>query len=439
MKLGLENITALLDSFGNPQEKFPSILIAGTNGKGSVTTYVTSILRRAGYRTGTFYSPHLFRVNERIRINGEEIASRALDDIVGSLRERYQRYPFTFFEGITAAAILYFLREKVDIAVFEVGLGGRLDATRLVNALVTVITGISRDHEEHLGRTNSAILEEKLGITRQGSPLVANLGDKSLIRMAGKFCLSRGIEFIDAGKGISRRMTRIRADSVDFNLVTPVRDYGIIRSRMTGRVQMENVVTAIRTAEVLSGKMKGIGKKAIISGTGEAFFSARFQVLSGNPRVVLDVSHNEEALDSTLETLARISPPEKNVLIFGVMARKQLGDFPIRALVSAREIILVPLKGTGSATGEDLLRRFTGAVEINDSTSSMKGRCVAGREGGSSEKKTGKDRAEVTLARGMTDAVRRAGKILSHDDTLLICGSHLCVEEAVGPVGRFIL
>ena len=411
MKLGLGNITALLDSFGNPQEKFPSVLIAGTNGKGSVTTYMTSILRSAGHSVGTFYSPHLFRINERIRIDGEEIASPVLDGIVGELRERFHSTPFTFFEGITAAAILYFQREKVDFAVFEVGLGGRLDATRLVNAIVTVITGISHDHGEHLGRTRSAILKEKLGITRAGTPLVANLNGYRLTRQAKKYCERNRIDFIDTRSGISRRVKRIGVDSIDFSLVTPVRDYGIITSSMTGRVQMGNATTAVRVAEMLGGKINGIGKKAIKLGISKAAFAGRFQVLPGSPRVILDVSHNEDALISAAETLVRISPPERNVMIFGVMARKELGGFPSRAVSSARDIILVPLRGKGSATGQDLLGRFTDSAGT----------------------------ARITLARGMYDAVRKARKILGPEDTVLIFGSHLCVEEAVGPVGSFLL
>ncbi|MBN2184969.1 MAG: hypothetical protein JW746_06540 [Candidatus Krumholzibacteriota bacterium] len=412
MKLGLGSITSLLDSFGNPQEDFPSVLIAGTNGKGSVTTYVTSILRSAGYRVGTFYSPHLFRINERIRIDGEEIAGSVLDGMIGELRERYHAAPFTFFEGITAAAILYFKRQKVDFAVFEVGLGGRLDATRLVNAIVTVITGISHDHGEHLGRTRSAILKEKLGIVRAGVPLVANLKGMRLVRQAEEYCEKNGNLFIDVRKGVSRKVKKIGADSIDFSLVTPGRDYGIISSSMTGRVQMENAVTAVRVAEILGGKIRGLGKKAVKLGISKGVFAGRFQILPGTPRVILDVSHNEDALVSASETLVRISPPDKNVMIFGVMARKELGRFPFKAVSCARDIILVPLKGKGSATGQDLLGRFAGA---------------------------GRGQARITLARGMHDAVRKARRILGPEDTLLIFGSHLCVEEAVGPVGRFLL
>ncbi len=430
MKLGLGNISALFSSLGDPQEDFPSVLVAGTNGKGSVTTYITSILRSAGYRTGTFYSPHLFRINERIRIDGDEISSPELDTIAGELRERYESAPFTFFEGVTAAAALYFQRRKVDFAVFEVGLGGRLDATRLVNAIVTVITGISLDHQEHLGRTDAAILNEKLGIVREGAPLVANLSGSRLVRQARGYCSAKGAGFLDVHEGVSKRLKRIGADSIDFSLVTPRRDYGIISSSMTGKVQMDNAVTAVRVAEVLEERAGGIGEEEIRLGVGQAAFAGRFQILRGRPRVILDVSHNEEALIRASETLVRISPPEKNVMIFGVMARKDLGNFPQYAVKSARDIILVPLRGRGAATGHDLLERFR-RPETGRRDCPPRGKGVS-RAGEAPE-------AGLILARGMYDAVRKARKILREEDTLLIFGSHLCVEEAVGPVGRFLL
>lgn len=428
MKLGLRNITALLDSLGNPQERLPAALVAGTNGKGSVTTYLTSILRGAGYRTGTFYSPHLFRINERIKLNGEEIPSPVFDSILGELRERYKQTPFSFFEGVTAAAILYFVRENADIAVFEVGLGGRLDATRLVNAVITVITGISHDHGEHLGRTKSEILGEKLGITRKGVPLVANLKGGLMARKAMKHCEISGIPYVNSRSGISRRLRRMNAASIDFTLVTPKRDYGILSSSMIGRVQMENVTTAVRVAETLGMKFKGIGKRAISEGIGRAFFAGRFQVLPGNSRVILDVSHNEEALLSAADTLTRISPAERNVMIFGVMARKELGSFPSKALSSVREVILVPLKGAGSASGSDLFARFTGQMR-GPGTGRKKKTGAADANGGT----------VITVARGMNDAVRKAQKSLGPEDTLLVLGSHLAVEESVGELGKILL
>jgi dihydrofolate synthase/folylpolyglutamate synthase len=361
MRLGLDNITALLRSHGDPQVGVPSILVAGTNGKGSVTTFVSSILRAAGLRTGTFYSPHLFRINERIRVDGDEIPSPDLDRIIGKLREGYGDTSFTFFEGVTAAAAIWFRESGVDAAVYEVGLGGRLDATRLVDARVTVITGIAIDHSEHLGKTRSRILDEKLGITRPGAPLVANLPTKGLDARAARHCERMGIPFLPVSREVVLSAGKIRVEGMTVSLATPLRDYGELRTGMIGRHQAGNAATAVRAAEVfIPGR--GPGKAAVEKGLASASFPGRFQVLKGEPRIIFDVSHNEEALCASIDTLLQLSPPERNVIVFGVMARKQLGRFPEKAMRSAREIILVPLKDKGAAGSDELSSRFSGVA-----------------------------------------------------------------------------
>jgi dihydrofolate synthase/folylpolyglutamate synthase len=415
MRLGLENITALLHSLGDPQESVPAILVAGTNGKGSVSTFLTSILRASGLRTGTFYSPHLFRINERIRVDGEEIPSPDLDRIVGELRKSRGETLFTFFEGITAAAAVWFRERGVDAAVYEVGLGGRLDATRLVNARVTVITGISIDHSEHLGKTKAKILGEKLGITRPGAPLVANLSTWGLEERAARHCVRLGIPFHPVREEALCSRGRIDVEGTPrgkdaemlFSLATPLRDYGEVRTGMIGAHQVRNAATAVRAAEVfLPGRRPG--SRAVRKGLSEASLAGRFQILKGEPRTILDVSHNEEALCASLDTLLGLSPPERNVIVFGVMARKQLGRFPEKAMRSARDIILVPLKDKGAAGRDELLSRFSGVSAP-----------------------PGRARAEIRPVRGMHGAIKLAGNLAGPGDTVLVLGSHFAVEEAV--------
>lgn len=407
MRLGLENITALLRSQGEPQDGVPAILVAGTNGKGSVTTFVSSILRAAGLRTGTFYSPHLFRINERIRVDGDEIPSPDLDRIIRKLRRGYGETPFTFFEGVTAAAAIWFRERGVDVAVYEVGLGGRLDATRLVDARVTVITGIAIDHSEHLGETRAKILDEKLGITRPGAPLVATLPTKALVHRAARHCEDMGIPFCPVSREVELSEGKISASGMTFSLTTPLRDYGEVRSRMIGRHQVRNAATAVRAAEVFFPGRRP-GRTVVGKGLADASFAGRFQVINGEPRVILDVSHNEEALCASIDTLLQLSPPERNVIVFGVMARKQLGRFPEKAMRGAREIILVPLKEKGAAGSDDLFSRFSGEAAA-----------------------AGRIRAAIRPTRGMAGAMKLAGRLAGPDDTLLILGSHLAVEEAI--------
>ena len=407
MRLGLENITALLRAHDDPHIGVPSILVAGTNGKGSVTTFISSILRAAGLKTGTFYSPHLFRINERIRVDGEEIPSPELDRIIGELRKGYSETPFTFFEGVTAAAAIWFRERKVDAAVYEVGLGGRLDATRLVDARVTVITGIAIDHSEHLGRTRAKILDEKLGITRRGAPLVANLPTAGLEKRAAGHCAGIGVPFYPVSREAETSGGKSTSGGMTFSLSTPHRDYGELKSGMIGMHQVRNAATAVRAAEIfLPGSRPGMA--VVRKGLAAVSFAGRFQVLNGEPRVILDVSHNEEALCASLDTLLSLSPPERNVIVFGVMARKQLGRFPERAIRSAREIILVPLREKGAAGREELAARFS-AVDPAE-----------GRAG-----------ATIRPVGGMAGAIKLAEKLTGPNDTMLILGSHLAVEEAV--------
>lgn len=434
MKLGLENVSRLLRRLGDPQMAYPSILVAGTNGKGSVCAYVTSILAASGLKIGTFFSPHLFRVNERIRIDMNEIPSAMLDGLLGAVRAERKRVSFTYFEAVTAAAALHFKREGVDAAVFEVGLGGRLDATRLVDAAVTVITGISIDHHEHLGGTVKEILGEKLGIVRRGAPLVANLEKRSLDARARRYCEAEGAPYYNAADEMITEGFGMKPGRLVVDIVSPERRYRGLVSRMIGRHQVRNVATAVRAVEIFArscgnggmrsgtrGEVHGraaekgedsrraiprrFTAKAIRRGVGEAFLAGRFQVLPGDPRIVLDVSHNEEGLLAAVETLLSISPRERNIVVFGAQEHKELGRFPGRAMGAARTIVLGTLESERGARGDDLLRIF--------------GR--ARRRG-----------AALETASSITEAVRRARMIAVRGDTILIAGSHLTVEQAVG-------
>ncbi|MBD3180145.1 MAG: hypothetical protein GF417_11470, partial [Candidatus Latescibacteria bacterium] len=358
MKLGLENITAVLDHFGNPQEKFPALLVAGTNGKGSVSAFISSILRTAGLKTGTFFSPHLFRINERVQIDGREIASQVLDNYLGELRKIHADYPFTFFEGITAAAVRYFLDNKVDIAIFEVGLGGRLDATRLVNSVLSVITGISIDHTRHLGDTREKILAEKLGVVREGVPVVVNLQCSRLSAIALDHCRSTGAPMINASDKVEAVLKDLAAEKMLFSLRTDSYDYGTVGSGIIGEHQLRNLSTAVKAVETLSD-IFGTGYTDFIpEGIRRAFLPGRFQVLSGRPRIIMDVSHNEQSLLGAMATLRAISEPKYNIIIFGCMERKDLGAFPEKAVKNSRKVLLAPLRSSGAAGRDDLAARF---------------------------------------------------------------------------------
>ena len=409
MNLSLANVSALLERMDNPERRYPSVLVAGTNGKGSVTTYVSSVLRSMGLRVGTYYSPHIYRVHERIRCDGDEISSYELNALIGELRERAGGMPVTYFEYLTAAAARYFLDKRVDAAVVEVGLGGRLDATNLMNAVCTVITGISLDHREHLGRTTGEILGEKLGIVREGVPLVANLDSARLLAKAKRHCERAGAPFISVRDEVRGDIASFGPDGMRVRLRTPRRDYGTLATRMIGAPQARNVATAVRAVETLeeAGFPVRGGARAVKRGIASAFLAGRFQIVSHRPRIVLDVSHNEESLLAALDTLGRISPPERTIIVFGALAHKELGMFPARAVQSARQVIVTKLRDRRSASGERLRRQFGTAC------GRRRDRC-----------------ALIAVSRGMASAIREARRVMAPGDTLVVLGSHVTVAEA---------
>jgi len=409
MNLSLTNIAAVLARMGNPERRYPAIIVAGTNGKGSVTTYVSSALREMGLVVGAYYSPHLFRLHERIRVGGLEISSRELDELIGSVRALSRGIPLTYFEMLTAVAARHFLEKRVDAAVFEVGLGGRLDATNLVNAVVTVITGISHDHREHLGRTKYRILAEKLGIVRSSAPLVANLAPRVLVAQAASHCARSGAPFHSVRDEVASSLVALEPERMTVRVRTPRRDYGVLETRMIGPAQTGNMATAVRTIEMLeeAGFVRCVDGEALGKGFASAFLAGRFQSVSRSPRVVLDVSHNEESFLAALATLRRVSPRERSAIVFGALAHKELGRFPARAVKAVRDIIVTPLADPRSASGAHLAGVF-----------------------GDERRKARGERAAVHVARGVGDAIREARRRAASDDTILIMGSHVTVEEA---------
>ncbi len=409
MNLSLTNISSILERMGDPQRRYPAVLVAGTNGKGSVTTYVSSVLRAAGLRVGTYYSPHIFRLHERIRLDGGEIASHELDALIGSVRSQARGIPLTYFEYLTAAAAQHFLEKRVDAAVFEVGLGGRLDATNLVNAVVTVITGISHDHREHLGRTKRKILAEKLGVAREGVPLVANLALRSLVEQASAHCAAVGAPFHSIRDEVDISLAGIAASRMIVRARTPRRDYGALETRMIGRAQVRNVATALRAVEMLeeAGVLRNAGAGTIRRGIASGFLAGRFQEVCASPRIVLDVAHNEESLLAALDTVRRVSPRDRTTIVFAALEHKELGIFPARAVKAARTIIVTPLGDARSASGDRLGRVF-----------------------GAARKRAGKSAGTVRIARGIGQAIREARRLASPSDTIVIMGSHVTVEEA---------
>jgi len=206
IKFGLSKIENLLKAFNNPHQALNCIHIAGTNGKGSVAAMLSSIYSRAGYKVGLFTSPHLVDFRERFQINGRMISKAQTLELIREIKEKAKaEEPPTFFEFITAMALIYFFQEKVDLAVMEVGLGGRLDATNIIKPLITVITNISLEHQDHLGRTLEKIAREKAGIIKSGVPLVTGVGQKKIQEQIESICRGKKVPMVLAGRDFRTR------------------------------------------------------------------------------------------------------------------------------------------------------------------------------------------------------------------------------------------
>jgi dihydrofolate synthase/folylpolyglutamate synthase len=323
-KFDLSHMRVMLQALGHPERSFPSVLIAGTNGKGSTAATLASILQASGLRTGLYTSPHLVRINERIRINGVEIRDKQFAGLHGEVDLAAERlvadgelpwHP-SFFEMMTVIAFLQFAREHIDVAVLEVGMGGRLDATNVVEPLVGVITDISLDHQKFLGNTVAEIAREKAGIIRQGGVVVTLPQQPEANDVIGNTILDLdavGVSAVPYVPPVSPgspepRVPDFEGGSVRSRYQVEVLGKEIlIESPLVGRHQLRNVALAIAAAEELCKKgIWGISAESIERGVRETRWPGRFQIRRAHgrwPEMVFDVAHNPAgawALRSTL-------------------------------------------------------------------------------------------------------------------------------------------
>ena len=317
LRYDLRNIRVLSEALGNPQQSFRSVLIAGTNGKGSVARWLSEMVPEAGL----FVSPHLERLNERISIGGREITDEEMDQAIEAVRQASVDarskllYPPTYFELITATAFQYF-KDRTGYAVLEVGLGGRLDATNIVLQDVSVITNIGYDHQEHLGTNLGEIASEKAGIIKEAEPVVVgaqcdfgSINERAKERIVHAGSVSTCIR--DLGEGY-----------FEADIETPIRKYSGLRPRLPGRHQIENLKVAIRAAECLEALGWPIDRHGIARALNTATWPGRLERFSGPPRFLVDGAHNVTAIEALSRFIAEYYP--RGVwLIFGGMREKQ--------------------------------------------------------------------------------------------------------------------
>lgn len=350
MRFGLETIAELLSRLGNPQNDYKTILIAGTNGKGSTATMTASILESAGYKVGLYTSPHLVDVRERIVVNGKKIAKKDFDQIIANIREKVKN-PLTYFELLTAAAFVYFQRQKVDIAVLEVGLGGRLDATNVCRPLVSIITNIAFDHMAYLGNTLESITCEKAGIIKQNGFCLTAAKQKKVLQVLKNICAERKAKLYRLGSDI-----KITKQNNYFTYRGLYRNISGLNIALKGEHQWANAALAIAAIEIAGKKGFRIDDEAIRAGLKNTKLAARIEVLQNNPLFVLDGAHNPAGISALCRAIKKDFSYRRLILIFSSLADKDYRQMLQKIAPLANKIILTKLKTTRAELTDNILK-----------------------------------------------------------------------------------
>ncbi len=356
-KLGLDNIRALLNEMGNPQKKLKFVHVAGTNGKGTTCTYISSILREAGYKTGLYTSPYVVEFRERFIINGEMIPENELIEQIKITSEACERLTtdITEFEFITALAFNWFYQSGCDVVVLEVGLGGRFDATNIIDCPeCAVITSIARDHMQYLGDTIEKIAFEKAGIVKENADVVLYCNiDKGAEKVFDDVCRERNANLIKPNIS-SLEIKNTSLFGTDY--VLDGEEYHI---PFSGIHQVYNSVGALNAVKILRKKGFNISDEQIKSGFNKASIAARMEVLSKDPIILVDGGHNGDCARALRKVLEENLSDKKKCCIIGMMADKDIDSYLSEVVPLMDEVICVKPMNPRSMKAEDLAEACT--------------------------------------------------------------------------------
>jgi len=366
VKFGLDNVRAVLTAFGDPHLAYPSVLVAGTNGKGSVCAMLAQVLSGHGLRTGLYTSPHLVSVEERIRIGSTPISRRDFCRLLSRLKAAIIELiasgrlgsPPTYFETLTVLALLYFRERRVDIAVLEVGMGGRLDATNVVTPLVSVITTVGRDHQEFLGPTLAEIAFEKAGIIKPGVPIISGLDQGTARRVIERRARELGAPMRGVFDGPGALHAQKRRDGFQFVFCLEGQEF-VFSPKLPGEHQGRNAAVAIAAAVELSRRWRPLQKRRIIQGIREARWEGRLESVGRRPRVVLDGAHNEPGA-RVVAAYARDFLRRPLTLIFAIMKDKDIRRVSSILFPLAETVILTSLPLRRAASPEMIFSKAPG-------------------------------------------------------------------------------
>jgi dihydrofolate synthase/folylpolyglutamate synthase len=405
IKLGLETMTALVGRLGMPQVRYRTLHIAGTNGKGSTAAMTAAILQKAGYRVGLYTSPHLIEFRERIRVNGEMISEAdvgRLTDLLKSLCE--SDISPTFFECTTAMALQHFADAQVDVAVLEVGLGGRFDATNVVTPMACAITTIAMDHQAYLGTTLSSVAFEKAGIIKTNVPVVVGRVSDEAGSTIERVAIERAAPLVRLGE--------------DFDVVgqTPARfvftgrlvRYDDLSCILEGAHQLDNAACALALLEAAGKRGMTIGENAVREGLRNVHWEGRLEVVGRHPLTVLDGAHNPAAavaVASYLRAFRVLYPDSRVILVLGMMRDKDHRGFfePLKELVD--EVVLTQVDLPRSATVQEL------QIALNDTWSRLFSKAL------------------------LNDALGQARQLARQEDLICVTGSLMLIGDVKALLG----
>jgi dihydrofolate synthase/folylpolyglutamate synthase len=413
INLGLQRIKRLCDLSGNPEKDLKVIHVAGTNGKGSTTTFISSVLISQGYRVGIYTSPYIERFTERIKINNDEISENEVARLVTEISSDIEKVELegmerpTEFEIITACAFKYFREQQVDFVLLEVGLGGRFDATNIVNPLLSVITTISYDHMNILGDTLGKIAFEKAGIIKISRPVVIYPQEKEAMEVLLAEAANKNANV----KLVSDMKYEVIQDSVDgINFdVLGNREYKNLKLNMTGSYQVMNALTALKTIETLIEEGVNIEYKAIYEGFASAAWPGRFELIHREPYIVLDGGHNIQGIEVLVSALKRYFPNKKIRIVCGMLRDKEYSKMIEKLTEISTDFIAVRANSPRALSAEEL-------------------KVVIKAKGKNAE-----------AAGSIQEGVKKALELTEKDEVLVFCGSLYMIGEVRGILKKIFI
>ena len=410
---GLERTYKLLELLDNPHGKLKIIHVAGTNGKGSTTAMITSMLKEAGYKVGMYTSPFLEEFEERIQINGENIPKEKLAQLITKIKyavdkviEEGYNHP-TEFEIITVLMFLYFATEEVDFAVVEVGLGGRLDSTNVITPILSVITSISFDHTNLLGNTLEEIAAEKAGIIKSCIPTVIYPQEEMAERVISSKCQELDSKLYKINKEDAKLINIIKEDKIYQQVKVKLDDEYDVKLPLLGEHQILNLAVALKALEVIKDKAPKLNMESIVKSIATVRWNGRLEIMSNSPYVVIDGAHNIQGITQLNKNINKYFEYKDMYLILGILADKDVEDMVKVITPKAKKVFTVTPNSMRAETAEELMNEVK---KYNES-------CEAYND--------------------YKNAFEDALKLCKKDDLLLISGSLYMIGEMRGIIKKY--